>query len=229
VFASSAQAATGGAAHTGHTGALAQARHACTAGELSTAQTFVDAAITRRDAALSRMTSALGRATHVTSAHREALGSLFQQDTTGLAQVQTKVNADTTCAAVRADAPAIVHDYYVFALVVPQAGLTVAGDAGTAGAKALMSAEPAVKAAIALMPAGSAKTSAQATYADLVAKVASAAGDFSGVGDAVLALTPATYPTHTGVLKAQSTRVATGGIALRGALVDAQTLAADLA
>lgn len=200
----------------------------CPPSLLSGWKAVVGERIQRRLTALDKMTSQLGQASRVTATHRAELSAIYTSDTSGLTALDTRLTAETTCAAVRADAKAVVHDYFVFALVVPQTGLTIAADAGTSGADRLAAAEPAIKKAIAMLPDGPTKTAAQASYDDLVAQVTTATADFSGVGDAVLALTPATYPTRTGVLTTQASRVTSGGRALSQALKDARALQADL-
>jgi hypothetical protein len=201
----------------------------CSATTLSAWKAVVGQRIHRRVTTLDDLSAKLGEATRMTSAHRATLSSTYSTDTSGLNQLDSKLQAEATCDAVRADAQAVVQDYYVFALVVPQSGLTAAADAGRYGAGRLATAEPAIKKAIALLPDGSTKTAAQASYDDLVAQVTTATSDFSGVGDAVLALTPASFPTRTGVLKAQAARTAAGGQALAKALQDARALQGDLA
>ena len=203
------------------------ASQACPPSLLAGWKAVVGQRIQHRLSALDKMTTQLGQAQHVTSEHRSALSAVYGGDISGLTALGTRVQGETTCAAVRADAKAVVHDYFVFALVGPQTGLTVAADAGSYGAGRLATAEPALKKAIALLPAGPTKTAAEASYDDLVAQVTTATADFSGVGDAVLALTPETYPTRTGVLTTQSGRVAAGGRALAKALQDAKALQGD--
>jgi hypothetical protein len=199
----------------------------CAPATLAGWKAVVGERIQRRLDALHRMSTRLGAAPHVTSEHRSSLLSIYATDTSGLTALNTQLQGETTCSAVRADAKAVVHDYFVFALVVPQSGLTVAADTGLYGADRLAAAEPAIRKAIALLPPGATRTAAQASYDDLVAQVTRASADFSGAADTVLTLTPATFPTRTGVLTTQLSRVASGGKALARAVQDARALQAD--
>ncbi len=200
----------------------------CTASALAAAKTAVGASVSHRDSVLSALSGHLDVRPHLTSSHRTTLAGLYSADQVGLAQVLARVQADTTCAAASTDAQHIVTDYRVYLLVVPQSGLTLAGDVGTYGAQTLTAAEPAVRLAIKLLPSSSTKEQAQTLYDDMAAQTSAALGDFAGVGDAMLALTPASYPGSSATLKAQAARVASGAKSLAAAGSDASQLAALL-
>jgi hypothetical protein len=227
VAASAFGAVSAQAAETSATPKPVTATASCAPATLAGWKVVVGERIQRRLDALHRMSTRLDAASHVTSEHRSSLRSIYATDTSGLTALNTQLQGETTCSAVRADAKAVVHDYFVFALVGPQSGLTVAADTGLYGADRLAAAEPAIRKAIALLPPGATRTAAHASYDDLVAQVTRASADFSGVADAVLTLTPATFPTRTGVLTTQLSRVASGGKALGRAVQDARALQAD--
>lgn len=200
----------------------------CTASALAAAKTAVGASVSHRDSVISAMAGQLDARPHLSSAHRSTLAALYSADQAGLAQVLARVQADTTCAAASTDAQHIVTDYRVYLLVVPQSGLALGGDVGTYGAQTLTAAEPAVRLAIELLPSGSSKDQAHTLYDDMAAQASVALADFAGVGDAVLALTPADYPGSSATLKAQAARVASGAKSLAAAGSDASQLAALL-
>ena len=197
----------------------------CQPASLAAIKAHSAAAVAHRGSTLDALSTKLAARPAVTSSHRTALSALYASDKAGLDAVNAKVQGDSTCKVAHADAQAIVADYRVYLLVVPQSGLTLAADAGTSGASALAGAEPALHKAITLMPAGPSKDQAQALYADLADQVSAAQSDFDGVGDTVLALTPSGYPGNAGTLAAQTAKVTAGGKALGKAASDASQLA----
>ena len=197
----------------------------CQPASLAAIKAHSAAAVAHRDSTLDLLSAKLAARPAVTSSHRAVLTALYASDKAGLDAVNAKVQGDSTCKVAHADAQAIVADYRVYLLVVPQSGLTLAADAGSSGASALAGAEPALHKAIALMPAGPSKDQAQALYADLADQVSAAQSNFAGVGDTVLALTPSGYPGNAGTLATQTAKVTAGGSALGKAVSDASQLA----
>ena len=142
------------------TGALAagsaatvQQSVSCSTNVLSGMKRAVNGAAARRAATLSSLTTKLATRPHLTSDHRTTLTALYSADSAGISGVNRQVQSDGTCDAIESDAQAIVTDYRVYALVVPQSGLTLAADAGTFGAGSLAATEPALRLAIKVMPA----------------------------------------------------------------------------
>ena len=108
---------------------------------LDTAKKAVTARIDLRLAALTKFSGALSDAKQVQSAHRATLTSLISAQTTDLTALKTKVGGETTGAAVKTDAKAMVDDFRVFILTGPKVRLTAAIDteqviAGKLGTKA---------------------------------------------------------------------------------------------
>ncbi len=200
----------------------------CSTNVLSGMKRAVNGAAARRAATLSSLTIKLATRPHLTADHRATLTALYSADGAGISGVNRQVQSDGTCDAIDADAQAIVTDYRVYALLVPQSGLTLAADAGTFGAGSLAATEPALRLAIKVMPAGSSKDRAQLLYDAMAASVSAAQADFEGVGDRVLALMPSDYPGNAGELKSETTEVAAGTKALAAAVSHAQQLAALL-
>jgi hypothetical protein len=101
----------------------------------------VTARIDLRLAALKKDSVTLAQAKQVQSAHRATLSSLISSQTSSLTALRTKVGGETTNAAVKADAQAMVDDFRVFILTGPKVRLTAAIDtelvaAGKLGTKA---------------------------------------------------------------------------------------------
>ena len=201
---------------------------ACGTNVLAGMKRAVNGAAARRAATLSTLTTRLATRPHLTANHRATLTALYSADSAGISGVNRQVQSDGTCDAIESDAQAIVTDYRVYALVVPQSGLTLAADAGAFGAGSLAATEPALRLAIKVLPAGSSKDQAQSLYDAMAASVSAAQADFDGVGDRVLALMPSDYPGNASELKSETSKVAAGTKALAAAVSDAQQLAALL-
>jgi hypothetical protein len=108
---------------------------------LDTVKKAVTARIDLRLAALGKFSTALSGAKEVQSGHRATLTSLINEQKTDLTTLKGKVGGETTGAAVRTDAKAMVDDFRVFILTGPKVRLTAAIDtelvvAGKLGTKA---------------------------------------------------------------------------------------------
>ena len=108
---------------------------------LDVAKKAVTARIDLRLAALGRFSVTLSQAKQVQSGHRTTLTALIKEQTTDLTTLRGKVGGETTGAAVKTDAKAMVDDFRVFILTGPKVRLTAAIDtelvvAGKLGAKA---------------------------------------------------------------------------------------------
>jgi hypothetical protein len=91
-------------------------------------QQGITAKIDKRLAALQQYDATLGRAAKLTADHKTALTKLVADQRAGLTALKTKVQGDTTPAALAADAKAMVDDYRVFLLTGPKVRLTAAID-----------------------------------------------------------------------------------------------------
>jgi hypothetical protein len=108
---------------------------------LDVAKKAVTARIDLRLAALEKFSAALSGAKQVQSGHRTTLTSLITEQKTDLTTLKGKVGNETTAAAVKTDAKAMVDDFRVFILTGPKVRLTAAIDteqviAGKLGTKA---------------------------------------------------------------------------------------------
>jgi hypothetical protein len=95
---------------------------------LDVAKKAVEARIDLRLAALKKFSAALEEAKQVQSGHRSTLDALIKEQTTDLTTLRGKVGGETTGAAVKADATAMVDDFRVFILTGPKVRLTAAID-----------------------------------------------------------------------------------------------------
>lgn len=93
--------------------------------------------IDKRLAALKKFDTALAGAKQVHAAHRSTLDGLIDDQTAGLTTLRAKVQQETTRAALKTDAKAMVQDYRVFLLTGPKVRLTAAIDTELAAADRL--------------------------------------------------------------------------------------------
>ncbi len=201
----------------------------CSPSSLAYVQARVNVAVAHREVTISQLTAALASRTQVTDAHRATLTGLFTADSSGLQAVNATVHADTTCKQAVTDGRTVVTDYRVYMLLAPQTHLVAGSDTGTYGAGRLAAVEPKLQAGIDAITDPTKKAEAQAAYDDLVAQTTTATDDFAGVGDAVLALTPADMPAGQATLGTEQAKVTSGRAALIAALNDAKTIRALLA
>jgi hypothetical protein len=108
---------------------------------LDVAKKAVTARIDLRLAALKKFSVTLSQAKQVQSGHRATLTALIKEQTTDLTTLRGKVGGETTGAAVKTDATAMIDDFRVFILTGPKVRLTAAIDtelvvAGKLGTKA---------------------------------------------------------------------------------------------
>ncbi|GAA2381373.1 hypothetical protein [Dactylosporangium salmoneum] len=113
---------------------------------LDAARTAVVNRIDKRLDALKRFEATANGAGQLQAAHRTTLTNLIAEQRSGLSALKTKVQAETTAAALKADAQSMVYDYRVFILTGPKVRLTVAVDTELA-VVARMKAEPGADAA----------------------------------------------------------------------------------
>jgi hypothetical protein len=95
---------------------------------LEATQKVVTGRIDLRLAALKKFSVALGQAKEVSTDHRSTLTALITQQSAGLTTLRGKVAGETTTAAVKTDAKAMIDNFRVFILTGPKVRLTAAID-----------------------------------------------------------------------------------------------------
>jgi hypothetical protein len=101
---------------------------AAAARPLDTVKKAVLTRIDKRLDALKKNATALGEAEHLQDAHKQTLKQFVDAQSAGLTELRTKVSAETTVEAVRADARSMVVDYRVFMLTGPKVRLSIVID-----------------------------------------------------------------------------------------------------
>ena len=188
--------------------------------------------VARRMTTLSDLTSQVNAAVGLTDAHRQLLLGTISSDTTGLTSLGATIAgrpAGTTCATAVSDAHQIASSFRVYLLLVPQAHITMAADRGLTAASALSGVEATLASAIdAEAAAGKDVTALREQDAILVAQAKVATTDFTGLGDAALAVTPASFNADPSTFATMVTTGRAGIAALRAASSAGRQLAAGL-
>ncbi|MDG6104615.1 hypothetical protein Daura_08570 [Dactylosporangium aurantiacum] len=104
------------------------ARPSVRAVTLDAAKDAVAGRIDQRLTALQKFETSLAAAKQVQPAHRDTLTKLIADQRAGLTALKTKVQGETTAAAVKDDAQSMVTGYRVFVLTGPKVRLTAAID-----------------------------------------------------------------------------------------------------
>lgn len=191
---------------------------------LSVAKAAVDARINLRLATLGGLKIAVNGATDLASGDKSTLSDLVSSDATRLAALKTKTDAETTIAAVKADAHSMIVDYRVYLLVVPKVRFNIVADKETATIARLASAHDKL-AALATQLAGQGKdtTAVQAKLDDMTSKLAAATSTLGDKAQTLLGVAPS---QDAAAMKAAVAPVRTAVKAARGdikaALADAK-------
>jgi hypothetical protein len=151
----------------------------------------VDVRINLRLATLNSLNAAIGAAANLSAADRSTLSGLVSADKSGLAALKARTDAETTVAAVRSDAHAMIDDYRVYLLVVPKVRFTVAADAETATITKLRAVHDDLAKVAAQLAAGGKNTSTEtAQVASMAQQLDAAASALTGQAATLLAIQP---------------------------------------
>ena len=193
---------------------------------LDAAKQALTARIDGRLAELSALSATLTAAKQLTSGHRATLTTVVTGDQAGLKQLRTKVAAEATAAAVKADAAEMINGYRVYLLAAPQVRLTISADLETAAAARLAPVADQLAKAIDKAKQGGKDTSkAEAALVDLRSQLATANSTIAGRADTLLAVRPG--PDAAAIsAKVDATRAAIKSTraSLRAAVADAKTI-----
>ncbi|MBS2537570.1 hypothetical protein KGQ20_32945 [Catenulispora sp. NF23] len=174
-------------------GAVALPANAATATDSPAALTKAKATVTKdiadRLTTLGKLQSALTGYKDVPDAARGTLTQVMSADVSGLTTLKAKVAGETTAAAVKADGQAMVDDYRVYVLVVPQVHLTHALDVENAALARLVKVHDALADRLAKDPAADTAAN-KALLADLSTAVQAGGSGIDGKDAALLALKP---------------------------------------
>lgn len=141
--------------------------------------------------ALKAYALAVKNSPRLSDGHEGTLRDAIDAEIKGLTELRTKVQGETTAAALKADAQSMVNDYRVYLLVRPQVHVAVGGDTATAAVKRLHDAIDKIGKALAkAKAAGKDTAAAEAKLAEAKGKVDAAEAGLAGVVDGLLTVEP---------------------------------------
>lgn len=197
---------------------------------LGVAKHTVETKIDARLAQLAQLQHQVDASKNLTDGDRSALGTILADEVTGLTALRSKVDRETTTAAVAADARSMIEDYRVYVVVTPQVHLTIATDVGEHAVEVANDViAPKLDAAIAQARAnGKDVTKAQADDDAFKAAVTAAAADLDGQSATLLAQVPHGYPANHQTFLDARAKIADARAKLAEARADAHDVVADL-
>ncbi len=158
-------------------------------GRLDIVKATAHARIAGRLATLHALALDVSDSKYLTSDEKSALDTQIDSDLSALTALSSKMAAETTAAAVRADEVAMVDDYRVYLLMAPQTRLTEALAAESDAAATLQKAYTALS-DLAAKQSGGATATQKAELANLQAEVAAAQSAFANQVSTELAVQP---------------------------------------
>jgi len=142
--------------------------------------------------ALGALTAAVGAARDLTAGHRIALDAIVTTDRSGLTGLSAALGSETTIGELQTTASAMVLNYRVFSLLVPEVRAVITADRELAQAVKLSALEPSIQTAITTeQRTGNRAAAAQRIYEALVALLSAVEASTGEVAASLLALTPA--------------------------------------
>lgn len=188
-----------------------------------------DTEITRRLATLNNANSKLAAAAKLSSTDKTTLTNEINSEISGLTALKTKLDAETSVAAARADAQSIFDDYRVYALVVPKAWLTKTADDQQVTESRLTTLSGKLQAAITKQQqAGKDVSALQTKLDDLNTQVQTAQTVSAAIGSKVINLQPSDYNTDHGILSGDRDQLKAAQANLASAISDAKAIISGL-
>ena len=192
-----------------HQAAVASAALAATNGScgknLSCVIAFGNARIDERVAALNVLIGKVNLKKHLTDAQKTALVADANTNINGLKALRTKLDAETTIAAARADVKSIYTDYRIFAVALPLAYHEVWLDELQSAQTAFVTNEPTISTAIEnAKNHGCTVTMEQTQFTDIQNKVTDAGTQLTAAAGLIPQIKPSGYPGTDQTLKQMS-------------------------
>jgi len=203
----------------------------CTPALLSEAQQQVEADLSGRVAQLQALqTAADNSANHLSASDRGTLqNDITTVELPGIQALQTQAQQDTTCAALRQTAHAMVFTYRVYMVMTPQTHLTIVADDETYIEGLLSNLESTISSALNDSNANSTNLSAaQNAFGQFQSEVSSAQSSIGGLSAQLLAQTPAEAPGNWEFFVQARTTLTAARNDLHSAYADALEIKTDL-
>lgn len=170
---------------------------------LGAAISYVQAQISGRAARLASLTAAITQSKTLSSSDRSELLAITANATAGMNMLTTKVSAETSLGAVRADAATMVLGYHVYALVAAQVKDVIVAEGSLSAVSTLTSREPELQAAIAALDTRR-RTHASYVLHLLGANLTAAQAAAASVAPSLLSLSAANFPAAEAALATAS-------------------------
>lgn len=188
-----------------------------------------DQEITRRLATLNTLDSKINAATKLNATDKSYLTAEVNGEITGLTTLKTKLDADTTLAAARADAQSIFNEYRVYALVAPKVSLVkVADDQQVVEGKLTALIQKLQTRINTAKSNGKDVTTLQNQLNDLTTQVNNAQSISSSIEQKVLTLQPSDYDSNHAILSGDSTQLKAAHSDNEAAYNDAKNIISEL-
>src|SRR3954468_14462020 len=178
-------------------------------------------AVTNRVTALNRAITAVNQAPNL-GTDQAALVTTMQHDISGLGDLDTTIQADTTVGDAKADARKVFTDFRVFALVLPVTHMVVATD--RIDNAVIPRLDDVVTKLQGLITEANA-TNQQATLDDMKTQIAAAQTATNGLSADLQAFTPAQYNADHSLLSGDRAKLRTARADLQKARQDAKSIA----
>lgn len=158
--------------------------------------------IDRRITTLNNLLAKLGVAKKLSDSDKTTLTNSVQADVNNLTSLKAKIDADSDLSTLRIDVQAIVKDYRVYALLVPQVALIVASDRVDTAIETLNTVYAKLNTRIQTdVSQGKDAATLQASLTDMQEKIKDAQKQAQAVHDSILPLTPDGYPGNKTILQ----------------------------
>ncbi len=212
--------------------AATPANPATSANQQQRLQTIIskgDQEITRRLASLSTLSSKITAATKLSSSDSATLSNEVSATVSGLTNLKTQLDADTTVSSAHTDAVSIYTEYRVYALVAPKIGLVkVADDQQVIQGKLTALAQKLQARITAEQQAGKNVTALQADLTDMTNQTAAAQKISSSIESSVITLQPTDYNSNHAVLSGDNAQLKTAHSDDKAAYTDAKNIISAL-
>lgn len=200
-----------------------------TTGLLTTIINAGNGEISRRLTTLNNLTSVINSAQYLTASDKSSLSSEVTTEVSDLTSLKTKLDAETTISAATADDTAVITEYRVYLLVVPQVYIVISADNQQSVEAALSKAATGFQSAITTAQnAGKNVTTLQSELSSLNSQVTAAQAISSNMETTVVGITPTTFNGNETILTGDYNKLLTAQTDNEAAINDANQLLTGL-
>jgi hypothetical protein len=193
-IATAAQRANGGGVGLGNPSADANVPQIPAQANVTAVRAWIERAISVRLVALREFHAAATVRSALTASDRSLIVAQIATDRAGLDALAKSVRSDTAVPQLQDEIDAVITNYRVFTVVVPEVEMAIRLDAFEVGVARIAQIEAKISAAVATANALGDPGKTQQTYDALVSEVQTANGLLQTAHSAVLTLVPSSYP-----------------------------------